>query len=65
MSELAVPSGTVDFVMAYEDGSLTDREIVAGFQRLIDSRLAWELQGCYGRTAMILIREGLCHATEE
>ena len=42
---------TVDFVIAYESGDLTDEEIIAGFQELIDTGLAWRLQGHYGRTA--------------
>lgn len=51
----------VDFMMAYEGGELSDAEIIAGFQSLIDSGLVWNLQGSYGRTAQALIREGLCH----
>lgn len=52
---------TVDFVIAYEGGELTDKEIIKGFQKLIDSGLAWTLQGMYGRMATRLIELGLCH----
>lgn len=51
----------LDFIMAYEAGwGLNQDEIVAGFQSLIDSGLAWRLQGSYGRTAQRLIDAGLC-----
>jgi hypothetical protein len=32
------------------------------FQRLINSGIAWQLQGHYGRTAMRLLDKGLCVA---
>ena len=51
----------VAFIMAYEDGQLEEEEIVKGFQALIDSGLAWQLQGSYGRAAKALIDAGLCH----
>ena len=49
------------FIMDFEGGELTQDELVAGFQELIDSGLAWRLQGVYGRTANRLIEMGLCH----
>ncbi len=53
---------TLGFILAYENGELeTDEELFAGFQRLINSGLAWTLQGHYGRTAQILIDAGYCH----
>jgi hypothetical protein len=51
----------VDFIMAYEGGELNDDEIIAGFQKLIDSGMVWSLQGSYGRMAARLIDAGLCH----
>lgn len=50
---------TTDF-MNYEDGKMTPEEKVAFFQKLIDSEMAWTLQGMYGRTAEALIEQGLC-----
>jgi hypothetical protein len=50
----------VDFVIAYEGDHLNDEEIIKGFQQLIDSGLAWQLQGHYGRAAMSLIKDGHC-----
>jgi hypothetical protein len=52
---------TLEFIMQYEDGSLTEEETIAGFQHLINTGLAWQLQGSYGRIAAHLIGAGLCH----
>ncbi len=49
----------VDKIMAYEGGEMTEDEMVAFFQELVDSGLAWNLQGHYGRTAAALIDAGL------
>ena len=48
-------------IIAFEQGDLTDDETVVLFQHLIDSGLAWQLQGFYGRTAISLIENGDCH----
>ena len=51
-----------DFCMAYEsDEGLTEKELIIGFQELIDSGLVWQLQGIYVREARDLINVGLCH----
>ena len=47
-------------LIAYEQGDLDHDEVVAMFQELIDSGLAWELQGTYGRIAMDLLESGEC-----
>lgn len=52
--------GLVTQVVAYEQGEMTDDETVEFFQQLIDTGLAWQLQGSYGRTAHALIEAGLC-----
>lgn len=53
---------TVSAIMAYESGELDDDGIVGLFQHLIDSGLAWSLQGSYGRMASALIEKGFCHS---
>lgn len=51
---------TLSFIMAYESGACSPEEIIEGFQKLIDSGLAWSLQGSYGRMAAALIESGEC-----
>lgn len=48
----------IDKIMAYESGDLSDEEYLELFQNLVDSGLAWKLQGHYGRTAQNLINLG-------
>ena len=49
-------------VIEFEEGTLEEDEVVELFQDLIDSGLAWQLQGFYGRTAASLIENGFCSA---
>lgn len=49
-----------DDILRYENGELDLDEALSFFQYLIDTGLAWRLQGHYGRTAQHLIEDGLC-----
>ena len=51
-------STLVDNIIAYEQGELSDQEVVRLFADLVRSGMAWSLQGSYGRTATALIKEG-------
>ena len=57
---LANDFSTVDFIIEYEAGALSEEEVIDGFQQLIDNGIVWSLQGHYGRTAATLIDAGLC-----
>jgi hypothetical protein len=46
-------------MIAYEQGQLDQQQTISLFQQLINSGLAWQLQGHYGRTATALLEAGL------
>lgn len=52
-------------IMAYEDGDLSDAEVVELFAALVASGMAWQLQGSYGRQAVALIDGGFITAEGE
>lgn len=47
-----------DHILAFEAGELDETETIELFQHLIDTGLAWSLQGSYGRTAMRMLEAG-------
>jgi hypothetical protein len=47
----------------FEEADTTE-EKVAAWQHLIDTGLAWKLQGWFGRTAQRLINEGICRRAQ-
>ena len=59
MPATAMPN-IIDKIMAYESGEMEQDDMIEFFQELIDSGMAWSLQGHYGRTAAALIKEGYC-----
>jgi len=47
-----------DLMMSFEDQTCTYEEAIELFQHLVDTGMAWKLQGFYGRTAKMLIDNG-------
>ena len=37
----------------------TEKEVINAWQHLVDTGLAWNLQGQFGRTAQMLINDGI------
>lgn len=60
MSEKLTQSEVVDLIIRYESEGLDEANAVRLFQHLIDTGMAWGLQGFYGRAAMQYIEAGLC-----
>ncbi len=50
----------VEDILDYETGNMEPERVIPFFQHLIDTGMAWSLQGSYGRTAMALIESGQC-----
>ena len=48
----------MDYIIEYEGGCLDEHDTLVMFQHLVDTGLAWKLQGSYGRMAQHLINEG-------
>ncbi len=48
----------INNLIRYETEGLDDDELIEFFQYLVDTKLAWQLQGHYGRTAQALIENG-------
>ena len=59
MTQSVKPMDNLDQIIAYEQGDLGEEETIKLFQNLVDTGMAWSLQGHYGRTAKALIEAGL------
>ena len=49
----------IDIAEGYRDAK-DEAEYIAAWQQLIDTGLAWNLQGWVGRTAKYMIEQGYC-----
>ena len=50
----------IDIAEGYQEPK-DETEYIAAWQQLIDTGLAWSLQGWFGRTAKYMIQQGFCH----
>lgn len=55
----------LDKIIAYEQGELSMEATLELFQALVNSGLAWQLQGHYGCTAERLLRAGYLVPNDE
>jgi hypothetical protein len=55
----------LDYLIQWETEGLDDIDTVLFFQYLIDTGLAWSLQGTYGRAARSLIEQGYCFRADD
>ena len=55
---------TLDMMIDYESGNLSEEDTYTLFQRLVNNGMAWTLQGSYGRVAQCLIEQGLVSEAE-
>ncbi len=53
------PISLASDIIRFEGGGMEEDEVIVLFQGLVDTGLAWQLQGFYGRTARDLINAGL------
>lgn len=52
----------IDKILKFEAGEMTEDQVVAFFQELVNTGMAWRMQGYYGRLARELINQGLVTA---
>lgn len=52
-------TGLLDQMIAWEEGEITYEGMIALFQELVNSGLAWQLQGMYGRQASAMLDAGV------
>ncbi len=52
------PNNLINDIIAFEEGDIDDDRLLGMFQHLVDTGMAWKLQGFYGRTAIALIEAG-------
>jgi hypothetical protein len=62
---LEKPYDHVGAIMSYEQGDLDEEGTTKLFQHLVDTGLAWQLQGSYGRTAKAMLDAGIIHPKSE
>lgn len=57
--EKGAPMTNIEKLMAFEEGELDTDGVVELFQELVNTGMAWRLQGNYGRIAAMLVEQGV------
>jgi hypothetical protein len=58
--EIDMDTVTAVFIAEGVQEAKSEQEMIEAWQYLIDTGIAWQLQGWFGRTAQHLIDEGIC-----
>jgi hypothetical protein len=61
MDKVRGPLDLTNQIIDFEAGELNDEQVAELFQHLVDTGMAWTLQGSYGRTAQALLDAGVIH----
>ena len=48
----------IELIISFEDGSISDKDLIKLFKHLKKTKLVYSLQGCYGRTLKVLEEQG-------
>jgi len=59
------PYDAIAIIEDIDDGVYSEEEYLEAWQLLVDTGIAWTLQGSYGRQAHALIENGLINAPEK
>ncbi len=53
------PYDSLSAIIEYEQGDLSEDKTIELFQYLVDTGMAWTLQGSYGRMAHAMLQAGI------
>ena len=48
----------IELIISFEDGTISDKDLIRLFKHLKKTKLVYSLQGVYGRTLKVLENEG-------